>query len=66
MKIIEETIAPAGSKRIVFALGLDELKLISGLIEKACRVFPVGDDWTPDGRRLSNMNKTLRKYFKEL
>jgi hypothetical protein len=65
MKLRGKGISPAGNEILELHLGVDEAKLILGLVLKAQEVYPRGDDWKPDSRRLDNMSKCLMKYFRE-
>ena len=64
MKVYEEEISPAGKKRILLAVGIEEIKLLCGLVDKALLTFPIGESWKPDGARLRNMSRELSKLIK--
>ena len=65
MKIYKEEIAGSDKTRILFALGMEEIKLIHGFLNTAFRFFPSGLEWTAKRNRLSNILRTLGKFIKE-
>lgn len=65
MKIYKEEIAGSDKKRILFAVGMEEVKLIFGFLNTAFCFFPSGLEWTTQRNRLNNILKTLGKFIKK-
>ncbi len=65
MKIYREEIAGTGKKRILFALGIDKVKLVYGVMQKAWIHFPYGPKWKPTGRRMWNIITALKKFLEQ-
>lgn len=63
MKIIEEEIASSGKKRIVFAVGLEDIELLRGLLNQAKMYFPRTDKNKSDYQRINNMQKTMSVFL---
>lgn len=65
MKIYKEEIAGSDKKRILFALGMEEVRLIYSLLRTARRYFPSGLEYSQDVRRLGNILKALSSFIHE-
>lgn len=65
MKIYKEEIAGSDKKRILFAVGMEEVKLIFGFLNTASRSFPSSLEWIPQKNRLNNILKALDKFIEE-
>lgn len=65
MKLYKEEISGADKKRILFAVGIDEIKLMFGILTKALLSWPIGKDWKPDSNRLRSIVRELREFIDE-
>ena len=67
MKLYDEEIltCKGGKKRTLFALGIEEVELITGLVRKAYEYFPLCPRTQQEYNRLRNIRKVLNNYLKE-
>lgn len=66
MRVFEETIAPSGKKRILFAVGIEDVKILAGLVSKAKIYTPQveGNEAIIDiHHRLHSMAREFGKYL---
>lgn len=63
MKIYKEEIAGSDKKRILFAVGTEEVRMLFALLNTASRYFPSGLEWTQDRARLTNILKALGNFI---
>jgi hypothetical protein len=59
---IHESNAHGNPNLYEFHIGIEEIKLLSGLLTNYLRHCPKGLDWKPEVRRAENMSKTIKKY----
>ena len=66
MRVYEETIAPSGKKRVLFASGIEEIKILAGLVANAKLYTPRVEDHPELGifiNRLNDMGREFSKYL---
>ena len=66
MRIYSEEISPAGKKRILFACGLEDIKILQGLVDNARKYIPRldSDSNTVDLLlRLKSMQQAFSKFY---
>lgn len=66
MRVYEEIVAPSGKKRILFAVGIEDIKIMAGLVAKAKTYTPKIDDnheILDLHQRLSSMARGFRDYL---
>lgn len=68
MRVFEESVGPNNKKRILFACGIEDIKILYGLVTKAKMFTPSGQQ-VPElvdiEHRLSSMSKEFKNYLSE-
>jgi hypothetical protein len=68
MRVYDESVAPSGKKRVLFACGIEDIQIMAGLVAKAKMYTPRID---ADGNnvemhhRLNSMSKEFGKYLNQ-
>jgi len=52
-------------KMVEFHVGMEEMKLLLGLLFNYSQHCPKGEDWKPDNVRANNMHKALKKALEK-
>lgn len=68
MRVYDETTAPSGKKRILFACGIEDIQILAGLVAKAKLYTPkvqVVEEAIDLHHRLSSMSKEFGKYLNQ-
>ena len=47
-----------------FHIGIEEMKLMSGVLRRFVANVPIGEKWLPDCIRAKNMIKALKEFIK--
>jgi len=64
MRIYDTEIAPSGKARILFAVGVEDIELLKGVVDAAIVNFPTHNEVYRDGRRrLGSMSKGFAQYL---
>ncbi len=70
MKVFSETIAPSGKKRILFGCGIEDIKILYGLVSKAYASLPriktEETNTTSLVSRLHSMQNQFSSFLKEI
>ncbi len=66
MKVYEKEISPNGKKRLLIALGRQELELLYGVIKKAYLHTPDTAETAKTITRLRNMKISMGKFIREM
>lgn len=68
MRVYDESIAPSGKKRILFACGIEDIQIMAGLVAKAKMYTPRLTDELENSElhsRLNSMSKEFGKYLNQ-
>lgn len=65
MRVFEQEFEKAGNnkKRILFALGFEEVEILHGLVANGMKHFPITDDTNQTYARMRNMQKAMSVYL---
>ena len=63
MKITETEISGQNRKRVLFAIGREEVEILHALVVKAMENFPVMQETNPAFARMKNMQKEMSVYL---
>jgi hypothetical protein len=68
MRVVEETIASSGKKRILFACGIEDIKILAGMVMKAKMYTPLISKVEEEislHNRLNSMGREFSKYLNQ-
>lgn len=63
MKFIEQETAPSGKKRFLFAVGYEEIEILSGLVSRYLEVLPRGSSHKLEFATVRTMRKGFGSFF---